>query len=89
MEEELDAIVTRDIGVAQAELRAGNEVIIPLHLLKQIYLDVHRDLMNWPQFETGIATVPHDGKKLLYILLKPVRKLVKFYREIPVSDVGE
>lgn len=89
MENSLDNVV-RDVEEVEAELRAGNDVLVPLHLLQRIHFRQKDNLVSWPQFETCMATVPHKGKDILYILLKPIRMKIKFfYREIPVSDIGE
>lgn len=82
MEENPLVTIVRDVWEAKLQLESGNNAIVPLSLLRDIYRNEQNDPMGWPQFETGVATILRDGKRLLYILLKPNSP----FEEIPTGE---
>lgn len=78
--------VARAVWEVKLQLESGNDAIVPLRLLRDVYRNEQNDPMGWPQFETGAATILHDGKRLLYILLKPEKKPNSPFEEIPTGE---
>lgn len=70
--ENLPNNIIRAVWEVKLLLESGIDAIVPLSLLDKIYEDLQNDPSNWIKFRVSSVTIPHKGKRLLYILLKPI-----------------
>lgn len=77
-------IVARAVWEVKLLLETGNDAIIPLSLLRDIYFDQYTDPTAWWfDYETGMVTFPRNGKDVTYIIFKVTDRT---YTELSVGE---